>query len=172
MKQFPIMVGYRGTPGPCPSSIPWEAIAPYDGQAKYNHGGQSLERLAERGGLSPLEAYLVMTGRCWSGIAGDQYAPLTVEACTFLDKIVRESQIAKIAKERDDALLQVSEYRKTLEQMAHPDCELDVAALISLAREAVGEKRICEPECTCSIDGTPYCKARGTGYCKAENPSR
>lgn len=28
-----------------------------------------------------------------------------------------------------------------------------------------------QPECTCSIDGTPYCKAKGTGYCKAENPS-
>lgn len=28
-----------------------------------------------------------------------------------------------------------------------------------------------EPECTCSIDGTHFCKAKGTGYCKAENPS-
>jgi hypothetical protein len=28
------------------------------------------------------------------------------------------------------------------------------------------------PECTCSIDGTPYCKAKGTGYCKAEKTSR
>lgn len=27
-----------------------------------------------------------------------------------------------------------------------------------------------DPECTCSIDGTPFCKARGTGYCMAENP--
>jgi hypothetical protein len=26
------------------------------------------------------------------------------------------------------------------------------------------------PECTCSIDGTTFCKAQGTGYCKAENP--
>lgn len=58
-RQFPIMVGYLGTPGPCPSSIPWEAIAPYDGQARVNHQ-QSLEHLASRGGLSPMEAFLVM----------------------------------------------------------------------------------------------------------------
>lgn len=23
------------------------------------------------------------------------------------------------------------------------------------------------PQCTCSIDGTAFCKAKGTGYCKA-----
>lgn len=27
-----------------------------------------------------------------------------------------------------------------------------------------------EQECTCTIDGTPHCKARGTGNCKAETP--
>lgn len=27
-----------------------------------------------------------------------------------------------------------------------------------------------KPRCTCSIDGTTYCKAQGTGFCKAENP--
>lgn len=27
---------------------------------------------------------------------------------------------------------------------------------------------VLRPECTCSIDGTPYCKAKGTGLCKAE----
>ena len=32
--------------------------------------------------------------------------------------------------------------------------------------------RINDPECTCTIDGTPYCRARGTGFCLAENPER
>lgn len=36
---------------------------------------------------------------------------------------------------------------------------------------AAGE-RIGGPECTCTIDGTPACRARGTGYCLAENPER
>lgn len=34
---------------------------------------------------------------------------------------------------------------------------------------AAGE-RLTTPECTCTIDGTPHCRARGTGYCLAENP--
>lgn len=34
----------------------------------------------------------------------------------------------------------------------------------------VTEKR--NPECTCTIDGTPHCRARGTGFCLAENPER
>jgi hypothetical protein len=40
------------------------------------------------------------------------------------------------------------------------------------ARAAVAVKQKDEPECTCSIDGTTFCKAQGTGYCRAENPSR
>jgi DNA repair exonuclease SbcCD ATPase subunit len=87
MRQFPIMVGSQGTAGPCPSSIPWEVIAPYEGQAQANHG-QTLERLAQRGGLDPGEAYLVMTGRCWKG---ETFTPeFEKAACAFLDKIVRD----------------------------------------------------------------------------------
>lgn len=40
--------------------LPWEMLAPHEHQAMSNHGGQSLERLASRGGLSPLEAVLVL----------------------------------------------------------------------------------------------------------------
>lgn len=43
----------------CPRSIPWDLIAPHEEQAQINHS-QSLQRLAERGGLSPLEMYCVM----------------------------------------------------------------------------------------------------------------
>lgn len=89
MKDFPIMIDYRGTPGPCPSAIPWEAISPYQGQAQVNHQ-QTLERLAERGGLSPLEAFMVMNGRSWRNIEPKDYAPLGVEACAFLNKVVRD----------------------------------------------------------------------------------
>lgn len=38
--------------------------------------------------------------------------------------------------------------------------------------DGAGGKRIKNPECTCTIDGTPSCKAKGTGYCFAENPER
>ena len=37
-----------------PDSIPWEAISAHEFQARANHG-QSLDALAQRGGLSPYE---------------------------------------------------------------------------------------------------------------------
>lgn len=90
MKRFPIMVGYQGTPAPCPSSIPWDAIAPYEGHALENHQ-QTLERLAERGGLDPVEAYFVMTGRRWT-VPGPVSRETEIDACQFLDKIVCDQQ--------------------------------------------------------------------------------
>lgn len=54
--------GSYGNPIPdCPSSIPWKMIEPCEAQAQRNHD-QSLTRLAERGGLSPVEAYAVLRG--------------------------------------------------------------------------------------------------------------
>lgn len=44
-----------------PKSIPMELVEPYRDQAYRNHG-QTLERLAERGGLSPKELYCLMKG--------------------------------------------------------------------------------------------------------------
>lgn len=45
-----------------PKSIPWDLIAPHEQQAIRNHD-QTLERLAERGGLAPCEAVAVLTDR-------------------------------------------------------------------------------------------------------------
>lgn len=56
-RQFPVLSAKR-TPG-CPLSIPWELVAPFENQARINHA-QSLNRLAERGGLCPVELYYVM----------------------------------------------------------------------------------------------------------------
>lgn len=55
-KMFPIL---RGQP------IPWEVIEPFDYQAQSNHCGQTLKRLAERGGLGPCEAVAVLEERPW-----------------------------------------------------------------------------------------------------------
>lgn len=61
---FPIMpaLGERKTDPGARSSIPWAMIAPHEAQAQANHG-QSLERLADRQGLSPLEAVVVLENR-------------------------------------------------------------------------------------------------------------
>lgn len=45
--------------------VPWSLIAPHEAQAKRNHGGQSLARLAERGGLGACEAVAVLEDREW-----------------------------------------------------------------------------------------------------------
>lgn len=56
--EFPILYRPRKPPN-APESIPWEWLIEHEEQAKRNHR-QSLERLAERGGLSPMELYAVM----------------------------------------------------------------------------------------------------------------
>ncbi len=56
---FPIMQGKYI------KAIPWGMIAPKEIQAKRNHDGQSLEKLARRHGLSPCEAIAVLEGRSW-----------------------------------------------------------------------------------------------------------
>lgn len=52
-RRFPIQGG---------CSVLWSVIAPHEEQAQQNHR-QTLVRLAERGGLSPGEFYLVMSDR-------------------------------------------------------------------------------------------------------------
>lgn len=51
-------------------AIPWHAIAPHDKQARHNHS-QSLERLAERGGLSHAELWFVMNDIPWATLKSE-----------------------------------------------------------------------------------------------------
>ncbi len=136
MRQFPIMVG-RGTAEPCPSWIPWDAIAPYEGHALANHD-QTLQRLAERGGLDPIEAYMVLTGRRWKGETFTQ--EFEKEACAFLDKLVRDRDVVRV--ERDALLIRVDKLLKILrvvkENRAAGDFEW--TALDDEVKEALEEK--------------------------------
>lgn len=50
------------------SEIPFGVLAPHEGRAQSNHG-QSLERLAQRGGLAACEAVDILEGRRWSSTA-------------------------------------------------------------------------------------------------------
>lgn len=56
--RFPIMLD------PVIAWVPWAVMAPHAEQARKNHG-QSLQRLAERGGLSCGEALAVIEDREW-----------------------------------------------------------------------------------------------------------
>ncbi|KKK96050.1 hypothetical protein LCGC14_2666650, partial [marine sediment metagenome] len=43
-------------------SVPWEFMVPHEAQHKLNHGGQTLERMAQRGGLGATEAWCCVNG--------------------------------------------------------------------------------------------------------------
>ena len=51
----------------CPRSVPWSLLAPHEEQALRNHD-QTLQRLAERGGLCPKEMVAVLTDRPWRDV--------------------------------------------------------------------------------------------------------
>ena len=70
MRRFPVLLGFmppreREQYEDCPESIEWELLEPHRLQALKNHCGQTLERLAERGGLSPDELVAVLEDRRW-----------------------------------------------------------------------------------------------------------
>lgn len=66
-RAFPVLrnPGERDADRVGPSSVPWVVVAPHEAQAMANHGGQSLARLAQRGGLSLLELYYVLRDEPW-----------------------------------------------------------------------------------------------------------
>jgi|SRR5579859_868602 len=64
--RYPILQGQtdevyeaRRNGTPYPRSVPWELVKDHEKQAQSNHS-QSLDRLAERGGLSPKELWCVV----------------------------------------------------------------------------------------------------------------
>ena len=77
MKEFPIMTN-KGH-----EYIPYNVIKPHEEQALKNHCGQTLDRLAARGGLSWAEAYAVLTDSKFP--YGDQYI-----SDEFYEKKVKE----------------------------------------------------------------------------------
>src|ERR1700682_5488769 len=68
-RRFPILCDRQKFPD-CPRDVPWSFVAPHEAQAKFNHGGQDLEKLAGRGGLDQLEMKCVVEGRHWNDLVG------------------------------------------------------------------------------------------------------
>lgn len=54
----------------CPRSVPWDLVEAHAARARENHD-QSLERLAERGGLSPAELYAVVHDLNWFDVPAE-----------------------------------------------------------------------------------------------------
>lgn len=72
-RQFPI-IAPRDNKGralhDCPTSVPWALVEPHRERAMTNHS-QTLEELAERGGLAPDELHAVVHNQKWRPIAVD-----------------------------------------------------------------------------------------------------
>ena len=101
-RRFPIMGG---------PSIPWRVIAPHEAQARINHD-QSLERLAQRGGLSPMEAHFVLADQRWRGVVTLDEAPWLAEMNAInaaddqqaKDLATARQQLEEVKAERDTAI--------------------------------------------------------------------
>lgn len=74
---------YARIKGPIYTSIPWAMLTPHEAQAQRNHS-QTLQRLAERGGLAPCEAVAILEDRPWRQMKLQQaYADLAAHVAAF-----------------------------------------------------------------------------------------
>lgn len=71
-----------------PSTIPWDLVAPFEAQAMKNHGGQTLEKLNQRGGLTVVELWHVMN----SSTRHLRYRTHE-EACEWLENTLNEGKL-------------------------------------------------------------------------------
>ena len=67
MKTFPIMKGRYL------KAVPFAMVLQNEARAKENHGNQTVERLAERGGLSTDELAAVLLNRKWADSTHDKW---------------------------------------------------------------------------------------------------
>ena len=70
MRMFPLILTHHDIDlilSGFPRSVPWDMVEPHRSAAMSNHG-QTLERLAERGGLCITEMRAVMGGHGWRAI--------------------------------------------------------------------------------------------------------
>ena len=82
MKRFPIITSIEERKHGAPTWVPWAAIAPHEDQAQENHM-QSLERLAERGGLDAGEFIAVMQDKRYEAGRQDEGNSLILELRTL-----------------------------------------------------------------------------------------
>lgn len=68
-KMFPVQ--RHGRHDDCPLEVPWNFISPHAAQAHNNHD-QTLERLAERGGLDASEMVAIIDNRPWHPMSDER----------------------------------------------------------------------------------------------------
>ncbi len=86
---FPVL-----QPGHQQEYIPYNIIAPHEAQAMKNHG-QTLQRLAERGGLCWSEIFAVLANKTWMELG---WASLSSSQEKELEKKTKEAVLNYISK--------------------------------------------------------------------------
>jgi len=154
-RRFPIQGG---------PSIPWRIIAPHEAQAETNHD-QSLERLAQRGGLSPAEAHFVLADRKWPrGMSDEDWCQAEIAALAELNAInatdnqliadlaaalraydtahiEHDTEVKRLIAEINRLLVDLAAARQQLEEAkAERDTAISVAESNAAERDRAGEQ--------------------------------
>lgn len=133
-RTFPVMVGHYGdrkklaTDLACPTRVPWAFMEQFEATVRSNHD-QSLERLAQRGGLDPCEIMAAVNGSGLRGVVGADEAT----AIVALKKAVREWELTSIAH----ALQLIRERADYIRSHAHETDLVKCAVIIQHIVEAL-----------------------------------
>lgn len=134
-RNYPIL-GSKG------ASIDWQLVVDHGGQAYKNHR-QSVERLAERGGLSWVELYAVLNNQQWQKIDENEaiIACRSIEA-KYLSAVTEPAStdtLARLQRERDqavEALREITNPIAAMQQRAEDlGAKLDGAVAFQLAND-------------------------------------
>jgi hypothetical protein len=126
----------------CFAYIPWEFAKQFDHRARMNHGGQTLARLSERGGLSPAEMYACMKNT-------DAWALNRAEALPDSEWLTR------ILLEVDAWAQKKFEERQPKGSLAPASTDAAIAELEKLSKE--DRKRVFDVFCVHCGDRCPKC---------------
>lgn len=97
-------------------SVPWSVVAPFEARAQRNHGGQTLERLADRGGLSPTELWCVVHGVGWERRCHNQKAETWVRSILVVEGL--EKDLAQRAEKAEARVKDLEAWQREVAQAA------------------------------------------------------
>lgn len=82
---------------PYPRGVPWSFLVPHEAQAIENHD-QTLERLAQRGGLVPQEMVAVLENRRWRGRTDERDSFTDDDALARIKELLETDGLAFIGR--------------------------------------------------------------------------
>jgi hypothetical protein len=121
-----------------PRSVSWSLLAPHEPQAIKNHD-QTLERLAQRGGLGVTEMIAVIEGLPWRWVSQNSRREGQEEMWERLMKHVSETEKVAQEKENSDAVTEIEWLRWLHGTIALSEPE-ELAEYKRLFFEATGKK--------------------------------